>query len=223
MCGDKQGPASGRGDRGFTAVEVLIAMTVMFIGAAAVMAMQKTSVTANLDARKADVAANIARTWVERLRRDAMAYTQPSASNAASNLPASLKANLDSGAWFRPTADMLGNQGVPGPVENVSYAFDILGRDLAATDIAAPNVQFCAEARLTTLVNNPAAANAPVVIRADVRVLWPRGIPSVPTLIAGTATGWPCSNAAQNFGDAIDYSIYHAVYLTTAIEENAAE
>ena len=49
-----------------------MAMTVMAIGGAAVMTMQKTSVTGNLDARKADVANSIARTWVERLQRDSM-------------------------------------------------------------------------------------------------------------------------------------------------------
>ena len=63
--------------RGYTAVEVLMAMTVMAIGAAAVMTMQKTSVQGNLDARKTDIANSIARTWVERLQRDAMQWTLP--------------------------------------------------------------------------------------------------------------------------------------------------
>ena len=69
--------------RGYTAIEVLMAMTVMAIGGAAVITMQKTSVTANLDARRADVANSIARTWVERLRRDGMAWTSPGPESTA--------------------------------------------------------------------------------------------------------------------------------------------
>ena len=63
-----------------------MAMTVMAIGGAAVITMQKTSVTANLDARRADVANAIARTWVERLQRDAMAWTLPGPEAAGNNI-----------------------------------------------------------------------------------------------------------------------------------------
>src|SRR5271165_2005192 len=71
--------------RGYTAVEVLMAMTVMTIGAAAVMSMQKASVQGNLDARETDVANSIARMWVERLQRDAMQWTQPNNQNPTLN------------------------------------------------------------------------------------------------------------------------------------------
>lgn len=117
-------PAStaARAARGYTAIEVLMAMTVMAIGGAAVITMQKTSVTGNLDARKADVANAIARTWVERLQRDAMAWTLPGPDGAGSNLAtnALIVGNIlkSPGQWFLPDQE-IGAGTSPG--------FDILG------------------------------------------------------------------------------------------------
>ena len=113
--------------RGYTAIEVLMAMTVMAIGGAAVITMQKTSVTANLDARRADVANSIARTWVERLRRDAMAWTLPGPAGGGNNIANALiisKGIAVSPTWFLPDQYI----GVTVP-ETMSPAFDILGRD----------------------------------------------------------------------------------------------
>jgi len=208
--------------RGFTAVEVLIAMTIMFIGAAAVMTMQKTSIQGNLDARRADVATSIARAWVERIRRESMRWTQPSASSATSNLAAVTGLNPPTlGAWFRPTSDMIGGgESNPSAVETASYGFDILGRDLAQTDInsTAPiNVEFCTEARITPLL-------AGAAYRVDVRVIWPRGTQTVPS--AATASNFtnffPCIAGGALFPDPLDYTLFHAVIVTTAFAENAA-
>ena len=46
----------GRLGRGYTAVEVMLAITVLLISTAGVMAMQTASIQGNLDARKLDVA-----------------------------------------------------------------------------------------------------------------------------------------------------------------------
>jgi prepilin-type N-terminal cleavage/methylation domain-containing protein len=214
----KSSPRSLHGrSHGFTAVEVLIAMTVMVIGATAVMGMQKTSVQANLDARKADVASQIAHTWVERFRREAMQWTTDGTAGYAA-IP--LLANHDTGNWFRPTDDMIGQSGAPSPgtVETMSYGFDILGRDLASGDLAPPGtgwaasaVQFCVEARLTPLL---VAGSTPpnYAFRLDVRVVWPRSLTSTPT-------GF-CKNSTVFATDPIDPTIYHTLYLATAIAEN---
>jgi Tfp pilus assembly protein PilV len=208
--------------RGFTAIETLISMTIMVVGAIGVISMQKTSVQANFDARNADVASSIARTWVERIRHESMRWTQPSASSTASNLTnvTGLNSHIGNG-WFRPTDDMIAHQSPAGTVETMSYAFDVLGRDLALADIAPsnapPNVHFCVEARITSLVANS-------IYRVDVRVIWPRGIQSVPNANTGTPlAAWPCSSSNTTlFSDPLDYTIYHAVNVTTAIAENAA-
>jgi prepilin-type N-terminal cleavage/methylation domain-containing protein len=187
-----------RGSPGYTAVEVLMAMTVMAIGAAAVMSMQKASVTGNLDARKTDVANSIARTWVERLERDAMQWTAPGpTAGSTSNIAvAALIANgvANAGTWVFP------NQYI-GSNPPFSPGFDILGRDLAAADLG--NAIFCANVRLSWLSTN-------ALIRADVRVLWPRGI-----------TGAPASNWCKAvLPDAPDPHMYHSIYVTTALRGN---
>jgi prepilin-type N-terminal cleavage/methylation domain-containing protein len=191
--------------RGYTAIEVMMAMAMMGIGAAAVMTMQKTSVQGNLDARKIDVANSIARLWVERLQRDAMQWTLPSPSSPGTNnfSNATLLNNNVTGTWFVPAISTSGGGQIMSP------GFDILGRDLANTSSAL----FCVNIRLTFLISDTTFPQNNL-IRADVRVLWPRGISTVPPAGAG------CS-ATDGQSDAPDPITYHAIYTTTAIRENA--
>jgi prepilin-type N-terminal cleavage/methylation domain-containing protein len=207
---------SGARARGFSAVEVLMAMTVMAIGAAAVMSMQKASVQGDLDARKTDMANSIARTWVERLQKDAMAWTLPSAANSSGNnfANAPLLANHVNGNWFLPVDEMGATPEVMSP------GFDILGRDLIQANL--PQAQFCANVRLTWLVPQ-SLPGEPGLIRADVRVLWPRALYNSP--VGGTGAGF-CIDAVASQANPDVYTLgqqptYHAIYLTTTIKENA--
>jgi prepilin-type N-terminal cleavage/methylation domain-containing protein len=192
--------------RGYTAVEVLMAMTVMAIGAASVISMQKASMQGNLDARKTDVANSIARTWIERIQRDAMQWTQPGPNSPSNALPGNLSAALVlNAAAATPNAWILPNQyltSTTNPPE--SPGFDILGRDLVNDDL--PNALFCVGVRLVWLDGNPGQ-----LARVDVRVLWPRGISSNPGNVCTAAT-------AQN--PPPDPLTYHSVYLTTAVRGN---
>jgi prepilin-type N-terminal cleavage/methylation domain-containing protein len=205
-----------RGRRhGYTAVEVMMAMTVMAVGAAAVMSMQKASIQGNLDARKTDVANSIARMWVERLQRDAMQWTLPNGDNPTLNnfANAKLLSSPTYGAWGLPKWEM----GQTNP-ETMSYAFDILGRDLPAADIP-NNTIFCVNYRLQWLVPQ-ALPLEPGLIRADVRVLWTVGISNAP------AAGW-CNDAnaaATNPDQAAPNPpapLYHSIYLTTTVRQGA--
>ena len=190
--------------RGYTAVEVLMAITVMAIGASAVMSMQKATVLGNLDARKADVANSIARIWVERLERDAMQWTMPGpTTGAGSNMAtAAVIANgiANAGHWVLPDQYIALSQ-------PMSPGFDILGRDLPkVAPLGAPDLSqaiFCVNVRTTWLT-------AGELIRADMRVLWARGISN------GPPTGW----CASSLGDRPDPSVYHSIYLTTALRGN---
>ncbi len=185
--------------RGYTAVEVLMAMTVMAIGAAGVMSMQKASVQGNLDARKADVANSIARTWVERIQRDAMQWTAPGpTTGTVSNIAtAAILANAIAGGggnWVFPN-QYIGNNPPFSP------AFDILGRDLATADLG--KAVFCVNIRVTWLTANE-------LLRADVRVLWPRGI------TGAAPNGW----CTASLGNRPSPLTYHSIYVTTAVRGN---
>jgi hypothetical protein len=211
-------PARSAAAAGYTAVEIMMALTVMTIGAAAVMSIQKTSVTGNFDARETDLATSIARTWVDRLHRDAMNWTMPNNTfPTVSNFTnAKLLSSPAYGKWALPNFEM--GQTTP---ETMSYAFDMLGRDIPAaqaTGGAGNPVIFCVNYRLQWLVPpNLAPAPGQVVeaglIRVDLRVLWPRGIASSPMGDWCTAVS-TLDNPEQN-----PQPMYHAIYLTTTIRQ----
>jgi prepilin-type N-terminal cleavage/methylation domain-containing protein len=203
--------------RAYTMVEVMMGMSLLAIGAAAVISMQRASIQSNLEARKLDMASAIAREWVERLRRDATQWTLPNASNSTSNYAnaqllstyLAWGASGQTTAWSYPNV-YLASAAVP---DGVSPAFDILGRDLKATDILGATgtpskAVFCTNIRLNWLVVNS-------LIRAEVRVFWLRLLSS-----GANTTDW-CNqaNASAVTGDT---SHFHFLYAATAIRENAA-
>lgn len=216
-----------RASRGYTAVEVLMAMTVMLIGAAAVISMQKTSIQANSDARRTDVANAIARTWMDRLQRDAMQWTCPGPScpfggNTPNNALIVQPANV-TGKWFLPSQYL----GVTTP-ESMSPGFDVLGRDLPTAQLAPnaltawPGAEFCVNVRLTWLVAQSGTVE-PGLIRADVRVLWPRAITGgIPAKGFCDATNGALDDPEANIAST-QKPFYHALYLTSAIRETPAQ
>jgi prepilin-type N-terminal cleavage/methylation domain-containing protein len=205
--------------RGYTAIEVMIGITLLSIGAAAVISMQRGAIQANLDARKMDMANSIAREWLERLRRDATLWTLPSPVSPAGNNYSNAQilsqylvygSNTTNSVWKYPDI-LLQSATVP---DGVSPGFDILGRDLMPTDIAGTSTKpsaavFCVNIRLNWLVMNQ-------LIRAEVRVFWPRMILSGPN-----TTDW-CTdaNASAVTGDVADY---HFVYAATALRQNTVQ
>jgi hypothetical protein len=202
-------------------VEVLMAMTVMAIGGAAVIAMQKTSVVGNVDARKADVANSIARMWVERLQRDAMQWTLPGPEGPQSNLAnALILANVNTipSQWFLPIQAI----GRGGLVETMSPGFDILGRDLPQALLG--QADFCVNVKLTWLPQPP---NPLDLIRAEVRVIWPMGIlNSLPGFCNATTAALVDPNTDPGALRAVwadpNQPVFHTLYIATTIRENAA-
>ena len=189
--------------RGYTAVEVMMAMTVLLIGSIGVMAMQRAAVQGNVDARELDVANSIARGWVERLQRDSTLWTQASvAQTPPPNLPSAVLVNENvTGQWFLPQSRLVPS-GAQNDVE--SPAFDILGQDEAS--LSAAGIRYCTNLRLTPLTMDQ------TLIRAEVRVFWPRNL---------TASPDPnyCSAAPPSTLDA-DVAKYHFVYAVTALRQN---
>jgi prepilin-type N-terminal cleavage/methylation domain-containing protein len=189
--------------RGYTAVEVMMSMTVLLIGSIGVMAMQRAAVQGNADARELDVANSIARGWVERLQRDATLWTQSTvAQTPPPNLPAAVLVNENiTGQWFLPQSRL-----VPAGAQNdvESPAFDILGQD--EDSLGAAGIRYCTNIRLTPLTLDQ------TLIRAEVRVFWPRNLTAAP------AANY-CSQAPPAALDS-DVATYHFVYAVTALRQN---
>ena len=159
-----------RASRGYTAVEVMMSITLLAVGAIGVMSMQQAAVQGNADAREMDVASSIARTWIERLERDSTLWTpSPVTVVPPANLPSAVLVNENiTGVWFSPQTRLSVN-GSQNDVE--SSGFDILGQDVSLT---AADLRYCVNLRLTPLTADQ------TLIRAEVRVFWPRNLTIAP-------------------------------------------
>jgi prepilin-type N-terminal cleavage/methylation domain-containing protein len=192
---------------GYTAIEVLLSLTILAVGASGVISMQRGAIQGNIDARRLDMASAIARQWTERLRRDAMAWTLPNAANPTTNNIANAKllqaSRINDGKWHRPD-QLLGSTGE-------SPAFDLLGRDVPAGQLTGPAARtlFCTNVRFTWLVTNE-------LLRAEVRVFWPRNLSTA-------ADADYCADDPPAMADPpapADLEKYHFVYTVTSVRRN---
>lgn len=179
--------------RGYNAVEVLMAMTIFAIGAGGVISMQKTAIQANYDARTLDVATALTRTWQERLARDAVSWRAPGNLNGTTYLAGKVQAG-NAAVWFVPTPAA----SLPGG----SPAFDLLGRDVAVNDAS---MIFCTQIRLEWL------GSAQSLVRAEVRVVWPR---------ANAAPIAQCNDAALTTALANVNAMPHSLSTVTSLRGN---
>lgn len=144
--------------RGYTIIEVMIAISLLAIAASGVIALLKVSTIGNAQAKELALATQVGRTWLERLRTDATVWNYPSGAVSISDLGDTVWLNKITGSanlWFRPQT--VGLQ---------SAAFDTWGNDVSDATVAT-KAQFCTHVRLTWMVPNE-------IMRADVRVFWPR-------------------------------------------------
>jgi Prokaryotic N-terminal methylation motif len=190
--------------RGYTAVEVLSALTLLAIGGAGVIGMQKVTLQGSEDARRFDIGGNIANEWLSRLQRDSAQWTQPNA-----NFPNANNINLTqwlrlvpvcSAAFCDPAAVL--------PPDGMSGSFDTFGHDLPAAGLAT----YCAQFRLQWIADiGPAPPfNPAALIRAEVRVFWSR--------LELNPIG-NCGAATPNAVNANE--LYHFIVATTAVRESA--
>lgn len=177
-----------RARRGYTIIEVMMALTVLALLGSTVVMLQKVTLLGNNHARSLAVANSVAATWVERLRTDALMWNSPP------NLPDDLsdtKWLKSAGAgWFIP-AEVAYKATTPAGSPDA----DILGNDLFAKDKKA--VPYCTQLRLTKM--GPYAK----VIRAEIRVSWNSGVANIDCTspsAAATHTGsiTVVTNIAQN-------------------------
>lgn len=207
-----------RESSGYTVIELMMALTVLAIGVSGIVAMQKVTVAANRHSKNLAIANHIAQAWLDALAADGQAWNWPSEGdpNRASDLGDTLwlvNANNNPGRWVRPTWNA---NAAFGP------AFDALGNpvdDTTVNDAVNNRARFCTHIRMTWLVadNQPIAGNG--LLRAEVRVFWPREGGG------GTVGNQPvCSTQTDPavMGNAANRDRYHFVQHTTAIRQTPA-
>lgn len=194
--------------RGYTIVELMMALAVLAIGVTGIAAMQKVTAMANRHAKNLSIANHIAQAWQEQLAADAGSWNHPSVRNPTSDLNDTVwlkQIAVDEGTWFRPAYD---SDLRFGP------AFDALGN---VTAIPAQAV-FCTHVRLRWLYrdNQPTIGNG--LIRAEVRVFWRRE--GEPHVVESPFCGGD-GESAELIGDSFDS--YHFVYDSSAVRQHTAQ
>jgi hypothetical protein len=121
-----------------------------------------------------------------------------------------LSAIVGQGKWTLPAA-LPGAGALSQASASVSPCYDILGRELSAA-ASAGDIQFCVHAKATSMspLND--------LLRVDVRVVWIRGIA---TATSANIQALNSANLVQT--DALDITLYHAIYATTAVKESPAQ
>jgi type IV pilus assembly protein PilV len=189
----------------YTVVEVMMAMSVLAIGATGVIAMQKATLIGNVRARDLMVGNAVSAAWIERLRADGKRWVinDDNTTTIAQTTWLNLVGNDDfptlaapEGQWIRPVAV---------PAEDVSFLADVRGADTDDLVLAG----FCTNIRLNQLT--------PRMIRAEVRVYWLKShgvavTPQTGGTLGGTAL---CDEDLALVG--AERHRYHFVYMTTGI------
>lgn len=155
-----------RARAGYTLIEVMMAVAVMTAGAVGIMALHQATMRGNLDARQVATATHLASTWVERLQRDAIGWSQ--GARPGTTVPNPLMLVNTRYLNQVPALGVAPTWFVPGPsTATESSSFDHWGRDT----IDAAQMEYCTNVRLQWVYVGQA-------MRADVRVWWARHNPS---------------------------------------------
>jgi prepilin-type N-terminal cleavage/methylation domain-containing protein len=169
---------ANRARRGDTLIEVMAALAIATIGIVGISSMQSTIVRSNQDSSETSVAIGFGRTWLERIKRDALLWNAPDA-------PAVVRATVVAGrnvsgsnaAYFLPD----GNWAVPVPLHNQESAgANGRGIDVGARDFGLPGepivtnaaIHYCVNTRFT--ISETASNGFPAKMTAAVRVWWTR-------------------------------------------------
>ncbi len=153
-----------RGRRGFTLVEVMMAISVMTAGAIAIFTMQNVSVTGGRRSRMISTATEVNRFWIERVKLEALrwgpvAYGHPS----MTWLNALPDAETGTSGWFLPAARGTGD-------DLVTAASDWYGAPIPIPSGAGvPPAAYCTSLRWTWM-----SGGTDQVARLDVRTWWHR-------------------------------------------------
>ena len=203
-----------KNERGFTLLEVMMALTVLAIGMLGIVALQAATVGSTQDANQFQTANAVARTWIQRLQRDALRWNHPSQYNTADDIGDTAWVQLaDSSAnkWVRPNA-------VDALELGASPAFDRNGNDVRLDDKVgmADNAVYCTHIRLRRLY--------PDLVRAEVRVFWvKRRLGDGPTYIKHGLSAGICSTVGNEDEIGADTANFHWVYAVAAIPKATAQ
>ncbi|HMA93317.1 MAG TPA: prepilin-type N-terminal cleavage/methylation domain-containing protein [Polyangiaceae bacterium] len=186
---------SRRARRGFTMIELMMSLAILAVGVSGIIAMQKVTAMSNLHAKSVTVATQVANSWQDQLLVDATLWTNTAGISSTTWLKdITSKQNV----WFRPSYDSARQFGA---------GFDGLGNPVSDAQLA--RTQFCVHLLLAPATSIGPDNPGNGVIRATVRVLWPR--------VQSTRQGahFCADGEIESIGN--DLANFHFVYQTLAL------
>lgn len=198
-----------KASRGYSIIEVMMALGILAVGTTGVIALQKVALVGNTNARMADAARQVAGTWVERLKTDALQW----------NDPMGLQDIADT-RWLN-VAGVYNPQNPPNAASWVraplilnwsSPMADIHGADIF--DANSLDGVFCTHLQLSQAVQKQYALGGvthAIAVRAVIRVVWRRDL--------SPFTECTTANPVDIENDDARYGFY---YLTTMIGQEEA-
>ena len=179
--------------RGFTLIEVMIAIGIMTVGSLGILSMHHAVSGANRSAHEMNTALAITERWIERVDRDSLSWSEPginSSTLTGTTYLAPLAATTTGTNWFTPAPALSAE----------SYGFDYFGNDTST----ASEIKYCTNLRLSWIRQGSSA-------RVDIRTFWYRaghmpGTATHPDWVSGsnfrgadcdaaTADGWGIGTA----------------------------
>lgn len=190
-------PRRARALRGYTLVELMLALALFMVSMLGIISMQRLVATTNSHAKSLATAERIARSWAAQLHLDATLWNT------------SLTGRLnEAGVWQRPSYDA---------ARGIGAAFDGLGNPLTDADADKARARFCTHVRMTPLFGAGSGVSGSGVLRAEIRVFWLReGETTLDN--AASVCGTQTDAQAKSIGNAVDR--YHFVYQTVGLRQH---
>jgi prepilin-type N-terminal cleavage/methylation domain-containing protein len=194
---------AGRRPRGYTLVELMMALALFAIAVLGIISMQKITVTSNGHAKNLAIAQRIAQSWATQLELDATTWN----ANLANVSWLGGQNGVTLGIWSRPQFVVARGFGA---------AFDALGNPL--TDDALAQAQFCSNVRLTQLYADTPNVVGNGMMRAEIRVYWLRdGEQDVaPPFCKARPSADEITKIEQSPG------VYHFIYQAAGVRQHSA-
>jgi prepilin-type N-terminal cleavage/methylation domain-containing protein len=184
--------------RGYTLVELMMALALFAIAVVGIIAMQKITIASNAHAKNVAMAQRIAQAWAGQLEMDATAWRSSFGTGWL---------NSDN-VWQRPAHI---------PTREFGGAFDALGNPLANEDVA--QARFCTHVRMAWLYPPAMDAGGNGMLRAEIRVFWLKD-GAVP-LDSTTSMCSDSQTTVQAAAIGLDTERYRFVYQTVGVRQHS--
>ncbi len=202
-------PTLRRRSEAFSLIEVMVAVALLTASASGILLMQGATSSANQQAHESSVATDFAQTWVERLKRDSLRWTQIGETD---------RTDADGPIYLDGALSGTGEDNWLTPAftdATESHAADPFGFDVHPT-IDGARVRYCMNYRnvVQHLAPNPLTLLLDTdTLRVDVRVWWVRRGDRRDLVVANAAN--PCA-APPTQGD-FQNMLARVIYVSTVV------